>query len=83
MVIESDSKVCMDSLFDNPSVPNWVISNYIFNILNSVLSFLCCSFVRASRSCNSVAHTVAKLVLSFTSPLCFNKENLPEVILSA
>ena len=86
MIIESDSKECMDSLSDNPTVPNWAISNDILNILNFVLSFLCCSFVWVRKSCNSAAHAAhaaAKLALSSASPLCFNKENLPEVILSA
>ena len=83
MIIESDSKVCMDSLSGKPSVPNWTISNVIFNILNSALSFLCCSFVWARRSCNVAAHTAAKLALTLAAPLCFNKENLPVVILSA
>ena len=83
VLMKSDSKVCMDSLSDNPSVPNWAISNDIFNILNSALSFLCCSFVWARRSCNVAAHIAAKLALSLASPLCFNEENLPEVILSA
>ena len=81
--MKSDSKVCMDSLSDNPSVPNWAISNGTFNILNSALSFLCCSFVWARRFCNVAAHIAAKLALSLASPLCFNEENLPEVILSA
>ena len=83
VLMKSDSKLCMDSLSDNPSVPNWAISNDIFNILNSALSFLCCSFVWARRSCNVAAHIAAKLALSLASPLCFDEENLPEVILSA
>ncbi|XP_075658801.1 uncharacterized protein LOC142628636 [Castanea sativa] len=45
VIIESDSKMCMDSLSDNPAVPYWAISNDIVNILNSVSVFLSCSFV--------------------------------------
>ena len=75
--------MCMDSLSDNPSVPNWAISNDIVNILNSVLVFLSFSFVWVRRSCNFAAYNVAKLALNSALPLCFNKENLPEVILFA
>ena len=75
--------MCMDSLFDNPSAPNWTISNVIVNILNSASVFLSCSFVWISRSCNFATHNAVKIALNFALPLCFNKENLPEVILSA
>ena len=75
--------MCMDSLSDKPSVPNWAISNDIVYILNSVSVFLSCSFAWVRRSCNFAAHNAAKLALNSASPLCFNKENLPEVILSA
>ena len=75
--------MCMDSLSDNPFVPNLAISNDIVNILNSVSVFLSYSFVWVHRSCNFAAHNAAKLALNSALPLCFNKENLPEVILFA
>ena len=52
------------------------------NILNSVSVSLSCSFVWVRRSCNFAAHNAAKLALNSALPLCFNKENLPKVILS-
>ena len=52
------------------------------NILNSVSVSLSCSFVWVCRSCNFAAHNAAKLALNSALPLCFNKENLPKVILS-
>ena len=75
--------MCMDSLSDNPSVPNWAISNDIVNIVNSVSVFLSYSFVWVRRSCNFAAHNAVKLALNSALPLCFNKENLPKVILFA
>ena len=68
-------------------VPDHYLLQYDL-ILNSALffTFLCCSFVWARRSCNVATHTAAKLALSrqqHPTPLCFSKENLPEVILSA
>ena len=52
------------------------------NILNSVSVSLSCSFVWVHRSCNFATHNAAKLALNSTLLLCFNKENLPKVILS-
>ena len=74
--------MCMDSLSDNPFMSNWAISNDIVNILNSVSVFLSYSFVWVRRSCNFAAHNAVKIALNFALPLCFNKENLPKVILS-
>ena len=75
--------MCLDPLSDNPFVRNWAISNDIVNILNSVSIFLSYSFVWVRRFCNFAAHNAGKLALNSALPLCFNKENLPEVILFA
>ena len=53
------------------------------NILNSVLVSLSCSFVWVRRACNFATYNAAKLASNSALPLCFNKENLPKVILSA
>ena len=79
---EGDAKACFDPLSSPNLPPDWTINTIINDIRNLACSFSCCNFVWVRRSCNAAAHATAKFALLSSPFLCFNNDNLPEVIKS-
>jgi hypothetical protein len=77
ILIESDSKVCIDALVADPKHVDWSISVICDNIKHLAREFSFCSFCWVSREINMVAHTLAKLVPSRLSPVLYFPNNLP------
>uniref|UniRef100_A0A2N9HDI6 RNase H type-1 domain-containing protein n=1 Tax=Fagus sylvatica TaxID=28930 RepID=A0A2N9HDI6_FAGSY len=65
VVVESDSKVCIDAIIGSPSEVNWKIAAIIANVISLSLNFVSVCFVWVKRSANGTAHELAK----FSFPL--------------
>ncbi|XP_075663130.1 uncharacterized protein LOC142632646 [Castanea sativa] len=82
VIVEGDAKTCFDAVNSPNLPPPWTIQTSIDNILTFQSSLESCSFVWIKRDCNSVAHGVAKLALSYLSSFFFYKDNLPPALLA-
>uniref|UniRef100_A0A2N9HCV7 Reverse transcriptase domain-containing protein n=1 Tax=Fagus sylvatica TaxID=28930 RepID=A0A2N9HCV7_FAGSY len=80
IMIESDSKVCIDALVADPKYADWSISVICDNVKHLAREFSFCSFCWVSREINMVAHTLAKLVPSRLSPVLYFPNNLPSLL---
>ena len=76
MILEGDSKICLESIAGKYQYVDWSISALTDNIRCLVKSFDACSFSWINRSCNGTAHAAAKLALVSSSPFCCNNDNL-------
>uniref|UniRef100_A0A2N9FEW4 CCHC-type domain-containing protein n=1 Tax=Fagus sylvatica TaxID=28930 RepID=A0A2N9FEW4_FAGSY len=80
IMIESDSKVCVDALVIDPQYIDWSILVICDNAKYLTREFSCCSFSWVNRENNMVAHTLAKLVHSSLSPVLYFPKNLPTLL---
>jgi ribonuclease HI len=62
IIIESDSKSCVDALLQNTPVNDWKIAVLCENVLTLAAEFSLCCFNWVRRDVNMVAHTLAKLI---------------------
>ena len=69
IMIESDSKVCVDALVTDPQYVDWSISVICDNVKYLAMDFSCCSFCWVNQETNMVSHTLAKLVPLSLSPV--------------
>lgn len=56
IIVESDSKISIDSILDHTSCPQWAISSLVPDIWLLKKSFVLCLFFWVKRSGNTVAH---------------------------
>ncbi|KAK9983012.1 hypothetical protein SO802_032537 [Lithocarpus litseifolius] len=77
VIIEGDAQVCFNALSSPDFVPVWSISTIVSNIISLLPCFVSYKFRWVRRSCNSAAHSAARLALNSSYPFCFNKSNLP------
>ena len=77
IILESDLKICIDSLSSFILDLDWSTSTIFSNLLDFAKCFSVCSFVWTSRTSNSAAYIAAKLALFYFMPFPFNKDNLP------
>ena len=78
IVIESDSKACVDALVLEQVGCEWRIKVLCDNAKTLALEFSICVFCWVNREANKVVHTLAKLVLLPSSPIVYFPKNLPE-----
>ena len=83
VILEGDSKICLESIAGKYQYVDWSISALTDNIRCLVKSFAACSFSWINRSCNGAAHAAAKLALISSSSFCCNNGNLPTALQSA
>ena len=76
-MFEGDAKDCFDALSVQGFQPNWVISNFVCDILALSRAFFSVSFVWVTRVCNSAAHYAAKIALRTPCSMFFLKDSLP------
>ena len=67
----------IDALLVQGLQPNWVISNFVCDILALSKAFFSVSFVWVRRACNSAAHNATKLALRTPCFMFFLKDSLP------
>ena len=76
-MFEGDAKDCFDALSVQGLQPNWVISNFVCDILALSRAFFSVYFVWVRRVCNSAAHYAAKIALRTPCSMFFLKDSLP------
>ena len=77
VIFEGDAKACFDAVNSPDLSPPWAIKTTTDNILSVRSSFMFSAFNWVRRSCNCLAHHVAKFSLCSLSSLFFNKDILP------
>nr|POE53107.1 hypothetical protein CFP56_13651 [Quercus suber] len=77
IIVESDSKVSIDSILDHSGCPQWAISSLVSDICLLANSFVSCLFLWVKRSGNAAAHEAAKYTLMSCSSFSFFPGNLP------
>ena len=75
--MESDSKLCIDSILDHSGCPQWAISFVVSDIRLWANSFVSCLFFWVKRSGNAAAHEAAKYTLLSGSSSSSGLSNLP------
>ena len=60
MVVEENSKICIDSLINANHAPRWSIDNVLEDIKSMLSSFVSCSFSWVNRFANNAVHELAK-----------------------
>ena len=76
IIIESDSKVCIDGLLSVKMVCDWCISVLYVNIKLLAADFNMCCFCWVRREANMAVHTFAKLVPSPRLHVLYFSKNL-------
>jgi ribonuclease HI len=87
VIIEGDSKICINALNGNLNSVNWSISSIVCNIFDLCKYFSSCFFFWTRREANGVAHSLAKAASSLRSPLffscCCNSSSLRSIVWDA
>ena len=78
IIVESDSKLCIDSILDHSGCPQWAISSVVSDIRLGANSFVSCLFFFwVKRSGNAAAHEAAKYTLLSSFSFSSGPSNLP------
>ncbi len=83
IVVESDSKVCIDTITRNPEDPNWKISIICAYVNMLALEFVSCCFYWVKRDANVTAHELAKFVIHLDSNFNCNGTSLTTFVKEA
>ena len=82
VIFKGDAKICFDAINSLSQPYPWCIRTQLLNTVALADCFVSCSFVWISRSCNGVAHHVAKFSLFSKLAFVFLLDNLPPDLLS-
>ena len=77
IIVESDSKLCIDAITLHPEDPYWVIAAFVFYIISLSSDFSSCSFSWVKREANMAAHELAKFATLFDSVFFCSAASLP------
>ena len=80
IIIESDSKSCVDAILQDPPVSLWKIAVLCDNVKTLVAEFSFCCFNWVKWEDNIVAHTLAKAVPQANLPVILFPNNLPSSV---
>ena len=83
IVVEGDSKICLDALSKAKEPSDWSISSITRGTVVLSVFFDNCKFCWVKRSLNSAAHSAAKYAISLKVGFLCNKHDLPPHILKA
>ena len=83
IVVEGDSKICLDALSKAEEPSDWSISSITRDTAVLSVFFDNCKFCWVKRSLNSAAHSAAKYAISLKVGFLCNKYDLPPHILKA
>ena len=83
IIVESDSKLSIDSILDHLGSPQWAISSLVSDIWLWAKSFVSCLFFWVKRSGNTAAHEAAKYTLMSCSSFSSCSDNLPASVATA
>ena len=84
IIVESNSKICIDAILDHSASHQWTISSLLSDIWQQKLSFVSCLFFWIKRSGNAAAHEVAKYTIQSCNSFSFSflADNLPVPVAS-
>ena len=77
IIVESNSKLCIDAITLHPEDPYWVIAAFVFDIISLSSDFSSCSFSWVKREANMAAHELAKFATLFDSVFFCSAASLP------
>jgi ribonuclease HI len=80
IIIESDSKMCVDAILQDPPDSLWKIAVLCDNVKTLAAEFRFCCFNWVKREANMVAHTFAKAVPQANLPVILFPNNLPTAV---
>ena len=83
IVVERDSKTCLDALSKAEEPSNWSISSITRDTVVLSVFFDNCKFCWVKRSLNSSAHSATKYVVALKAGFLCNNYDLPPPILKA
>ncbi len=83
IIVESDSKMCIDALVDSQFASCWKIDTLCADVNSLIPWFLSCCFSWVKRETNSVVHELASLASSLCSSLSCNAYSLPPFVFEA
>ena len=76
IIVESDSKSCIDSILDYAACLQWAFSSLVSDIWMLEISFVSCLVFWIKRSGNTAAHEAAKYTIMSFSSFSFCAGNL-------
>ena len=77
VLVESDSKVCIESIIGNSTDSLWKLDALCSDVNNLALNFMSCYFSWVKREANLTTYELAKAIVSLTSCFCCNAYSLP------
>ena len=83
VIVESDSKICIDNLLDNSTSSYWKIDALISDVNSLALHFLSCCFAWVKREANMVAHELAQSFSALSSVFSCNATSFPPLVFEA
>uniref|UniRef100_A0A2N9GB01 Reverse transcriptase domain-containing protein n=1 Tax=Fagus sylvatica TaxID=28930 RepID=A0A2N9GB01_FAGSY len=83
VIVESDSKICIDNFSDNSTSSYWKIDALIPDVHRLALHFLSCCFAWVKREANMVAHELAQSFSALSSVFSCNATSLPPSVFEA
>ncbi len=83
IIVESDSKLCIDAITLHPEDPYWVIATFVSYIISLSSDFSSCSFSWVKREANMATHELAKFATLFDSVFFCNAASLPPSVFEA
>ena len=83
IIVEGDSKICLDALPEAEDPSDWSISSITRDTVVLSTFFYNCKFCWVRRSMNSAAHSTAKYAAALMASFLCNKYDLPPPILKA
>uniref|UniRef100_A0A2N9HH03 Reverse transcriptase domain-containing protein n=1 Tax=Fagus sylvatica TaxID=28930 RepID=A0A2N9HH03_FAGSY len=83
VIVESDSKICIDNFSDNSTSSYWKIDALIPDVHRLALHFLSCCFAWVKREANMVAHELAQSFSALSSVFSCNATSLPPSVFAA
>jgi ribonuclease HI len=84
IVVESDSKICIDSIKGHPEEVNWNVSAFLSVVITLASDFISCCFSWVKRDTNGTTHELARLAFPLNSDFsCNDVASLPPSVKQA
>ena len=83
IIVEGDSKICLDALSKVEEPSDWSISSITRDAADMSVFFYNCKFCWVKRSLNSATHSAAKYAIALKAGFLCNNCDLPPPILKA
>jgi ribonuclease HI len=77
IMVESDSKLCVDAISMGMAICDWKISTLCYDAIGLAAEFFSCNFFWVKREANMAAHSLAKFCIPQDLPAIYFPKNLP------